>query len=131
MISTIFWINLFFFSTTLFCYKVLDDENWCSIPKLLQNFFKIMIFIFSIIWIIFKGYFSTIFDLDKTRKPRVIACHMSRVSTVQVPFVSSSLIRTEKISSFRYRKLFGSLYISNDSFWNSNTFDCIICISLN
>ena len=42
---------------------------------------------------------------------------------------SSSSSPVEKISSLRYLNLFGSLSVSNGSFWNPNTFYFKICIS--
>ena len=44
-------------------------------------------------------------------------------------YFSSSSCPVEKISSFRYPKLFGSLRVSNCFFWNLNAFPTIICIS--
>ena len=56
---------------------------------------------------------------------------MSRAFSVQVSFVLPLLLSLhEKSLSFRYPKLFESLSVSNGSFWNPNTFNSIICISL-
>ena len=44
-------------------------------------------------------------------------------------YFSSSSSPSKKISSFRYQKLFGSLRVSSDSFWNPNACHTIICIS--
>ena len=71
-------------------------------------------------WIISKGNVSTVLYLSKTWKLKVIPCHVSWISTIQVPLIFSFLWSLrKKFISFKYPKLLGSLNVSNSSFYRT------------